>query len=72
MRVFVSIGPRDNRTVRKSDEHTKTPSWFVNTKVYSQLHFLSSLREEQKHSMKDKEKQHAMKRERERERERRE
>ena len=25
--------------VKKSDEHAKTPSWFVYTEVYSPLHF---------------------------------
>ena len=42
---LVSVGRRDNFPVRKSDENTKTPSWFVDTKVYFLLHFLSSRRE---------------------------
>ena len=25
---------------RRSDEHSKTPSWYINTKVYSLLHIL--------------------------------
>ena len=36
----VSVGPCFNLAGRKSNEHTKIPSWFVNTKVYSLLHFL--------------------------------
>ena len=35
----MSVGPHDILTVRKRDEHTKTPSWFTNTNVYSLLHF---------------------------------
>ena len=40
----MSVGPRDNLTMRKSDEHTKAPSYFANTKVYSVLHFLVVIR----------------------------
>ena len=36
----VSVGPDDNLAVRKSDEHTKNPSWFVNRNVYLLLYFL--------------------------------
>ena len=36
--------PRCNLTVRKSDEHTKTLSWFINTKVYLLLHFLEVIK----------------------------
>ena len=64
------VGLRDNIAVRKSDELTKNPSWFVNTKVYSLLDFLSSRREERNRvwtlsrpRLLDKEKQNVMRRE---------
>ena len=64
------VGRRDNLMARKSDEHTKTPSWFANTKVYLLVHFLIFRREERNRVRKlsqprwlDKEKQHVMRRE---------
>ena len=46
LRLKSLLGPCCNITARKSDEHTKNMSWFVNIKVYSLLHFLSGRREE--------------------------
>ena len=44
---WVSVRPCDNLAMRKSDKHTKTPSWFVNTKISLLLLYLSCRQEEQ-------------------------
>ena len=41
LRLKCQSGPCCNLAVRKSDKHTKTSSWFANTKVYLQLHSLA-------------------------------
>ena len=40
----MSVRLRDNLYVRKKDAHTKNPSWFANTKVYSLPHILVVVR----------------------------
>ena len=34
------LDPCCNLTVRKNDEHAKSPSWFTNSKAYLLLHIL--------------------------------
>ena len=44
--------PYCNFAVRKSNEHSKNLSWFINTKVYSWLHFLVVVEKKKKQRLK--------------------